>query len=154
MVEIVKQILNYLISNYALYMVVTMSAIVSFTIGVLSLIKKPIKKLTGKIHKEWLRKLANKMFIAFAFGISTFVWIVLGIISPYYFPIDAIRIILTGAFTIVVYALGDGVITKSSAEKLVEEIADFASEDKKPNKTADENEKANDPVKEFWKKVK
>lgn len=154
MVEVVKQILNYLISNYALYLVVIMSCIISFTIGFISLIKKPIKKLTQKIHNEKLRKLANKMFVFFSFGISALVWFVLNVIAPYYFPIDAILILLTGSFANVIYALGDGVITKSRAEQLVANIADVVDDNGK--KPTDEKTKGetSDPVKEFWKKVK
>lgn len=152
MYEVIKSILDYLISNYALYAVVTMSAISIITICVLSLVKKPIKLLTAKITHEKVRKLVNKVFIFLAFGISALGWAILNYFAPSYFPLGAVEIILTGAFSIVLYALGDGVITKSSAQQLVESIKDFAQEENKEQNKIDKN--AKDPIKEFWKSVK
>ena len=149
MCEVINSVLDYLIANYTLYMVVTMGVIISLTIGLLSLIKKPIKKLTSKISNEQLRKLANKVFIFCAFGISAGAWLLLKVVAPQYFAAEIIEMILTGAFSIVIYSLGDGVITKPSAQKLIEEIKDF-DEQQKDNTT----EKKVDPIKEFWKKVK
>lgn len=151
MIDIVTNILNYLISNYALYLVVTMSIIISLTIGLLTLIKKPIKKVTSKINNEKLRKLANKMFIIFAFAISATAWVILNVIAPLYFPIQAIEILLTGAFSIVIYSLGDGIITKSSAQQMIEKIKEIENDE---TETSTKTENAKDPVKEFWKKVK
>jgi hypothetical protein len=152
MYEVIKSILDYLISNYALYAVVTMSAISVITIFVLALVKKPIKHLTAKITHEKVRKLVNKVFIFLAFGISAFGWAILNYFAPSYFPLDAFEIVLTGAFSIVLYALGDGVLTKSSAQQLVESIKDFAEDEKKDKNNSDKN--AKDPIKEFWKTVK
>ena len=154
MVEVIKQILNYLVSHYALYMVATMSIIISCTITILALIKKPIKKLTAKIGNERLRKLANKTFIVFAFAISGGVWFVLNVVAPSYFPLDGIEMLLTGAFAIVVYALGDGVVTTSSASKLIEKVADFADDARTDTPSSDENAVKTDPVADFWNKVK
>lgn len=148
MCEVINNIFDYLIANYALYMVVTMSVIITFTIGLLALIKKPIKKLTSKIHQDKIRKLANKMFIFFAFGISFAVWFFLDFIAPQYFSAEALEILLTGAFSIVVYALGDGIVTKSTAKQLVEQIKEIDEKD------AEEIKKSKDPINEFWKKVK
>jgi hypothetical protein len=130
-----------------------MGVIVSFTIGILTLIKKPIKKLTAKIQGERLRKLVNKVFIAIAFGISTFAWYILNLVAPQYFSIEAVEIILTGALAIVLYALGDGVITKSKAQQLVETITDVADEKKAEQKT-EKAEKKESAIKEYLKKVK
>ena len=155
MVEILNQILNYLVDNYALYMVVTMSIIISLTISLITLIKKPVKCITGKIHNERLRKFANKIFIIFAFAFSGACWVSLHFISPEYFSIDTIQIILTGAFSIVLYAFADGVFTKSKTQQLVETIKDFAEDNKEqPKPEKEQPKKETDPIKEFWKKVK
>lgn len=154
MYEVIKSILDYLIANYALYMVITMSVIISLTIALLTLIKKPIKKLTAKISNERLRKLTNKMFIIFAFGISGAFWLTLHLVAPAYFSAQAIEVLITGAFSIVVYALGDGVITKPTAENLIEEIKEIdekATEEKPKQNT---EEKPKDAIKDFWKMVK
>lgn len=147
MIEIIQQILTYLISNYALYLVITMGAIVSLTIGTLSLIKRPIKMLTKKIKNDKLRKLVNKIFIFIAFGLSLAFWTLLHIIAPHYFTVDAVEVVLTGALSVVMYALGDGVITKSKAQQLVDAIIDNTN-DKKAN-TEDKS-----AIREYLKKVK
>lgn len=161
MVDILQQMLEYISNNYALYLVVTMSIIVSFTICVLALIKKPIKLLTAKITNEPLRKLANKIFIFFAFGISFVAWYLLNMFLPQYFDLEAVQILLTGAFSIVVYALGDGVINKSQASQLVEEIVEIAEDTKKTKtekvkepKTKDQKPKEESAIKQYLNKVK
>lgn len=157
MVDVMRQILTYLTSNYALYLVITMGVIVSFTIGILSLIKKPIKKLTAKIPNEKARKLANKMFILFAFAISALSWAILSLIAPSYFPLEALEVLLTGAFSIVIYAFGDGILTKSQAKQLVETITAVA-EDKKEEQSQEQQakteKKKESAIKEYLKKVK
>lgn len=152
MVEILNQILNYLVDNYALYMVVIMSIIISLTISLITLIKKPIKKLTGKIHNENLRKFVNKIFIVFAFGISGGCWVALHFVAPEYFAIDTLQILLTGAFSVVLYAFADGIFSKPKAKQLVDTITDFVESEKTQEKP--EPKKETDPIKEFWKKVK
>lgn len=144
--EVIYKILNYLLENYALYLVVMMSVLIMFINTILMFVKKPIKKLTGKIPNEKLRKLTNKMFILFAFGISALGWFALSKISATYFPYDEIKVLLTGAFSIVIHALGDGVINNSKAKQLVEAVKDFAE---------DEGEKkVETAVDIFWKEVK
>ncbi len=152
MVDILQQMLTYLTSNYALYLVVTMSIIVSFTICVLTFIKKPIKTLTSKITNEKLRKFANKIFIVMAFTISFVAWFALNKFFPQYFNLEAVQVLLTGAFSIVVYALGDGIVTKSQAAQLVDAIVEVA-EDKK-NTKAETEVKEESAIKEYLKKVK
>jgi uncharacterized protein YacL len=148
MYEVIKSILDYLISNYALYIVITMGVIVSLTIAFLSLIKKPIKMLTAHIEKPRLRKFSNNTIcISLSFGIASFIWKMLNLIATSYFPMEAITVLLTGALAVVIYALGDGVITKSTAQQLVEQIKDINDEITEP-------EKNKDPIKDFWKKVK
>ena len=126
-----------------------MGVIVSFTIGILTLIKKPIKKLTSKITNEPLRKLANKIFIFFAFGISFGAWALLNLFAPQYFSIQSVEILLTGAFSIVIYALGDGVITKSRAQQLIDTISEVADDEK--TEKSPESESA---IEKYLKKVK
>lgn len=155
MVEIVNQILNYLVANYALYMVVTMSIIISLTISLITLIKKPVKHLTGIIPNERVKRLANKIFVILAFAISGGFWVALHFVCPQYFSIDTVQILLTGAFSVVLYELADGVVTKSKTQQIIETITDFA-EDKKeqPKQEIEQPKKETDPIKEFWKKVK
>ena len=152
MVDLIRQFLTFLVNNYALYLIIVMGVIVSLTIGLLSLIKKPIKKLTSKIENAKLRKLANKMFIIFAFIISTLIWVSLYLCAPIYFPLDSVEILLSGAFSIVIYAFGDGIITKSAAQQLVETISEIAEDQNKDEKKT-EKEKAKSAVKEYLKKV-
>lgn len=149
MIEFLQSVMNYLLANYALYLVVTMGVIVSFIIAFLSLVKKPIKKLTSRITNEKLRKLVNKMFILMAFGVSCGAWFILNAISNYYFPIETLNIILTGALSVVIYSLGDGVITESKAKQLFDTITDFVN-------SKDEGEKGEkqNAVAEYLKKVK
>jgi hypothetical protein len=54
---------------------------------------------------------------------------------------------LTGAFSIVVHELGDGVITKNDAKDLVANVKEIVKDGK-----IDENDKT--ASKEFWEKVK
>lgn len=154
MIETINQILDFLIKNYALYMVVTMGVIISLTVGLLSVIKKPIKKLTGKIPNEKLRKLANKMFIIFAFALSALAWFALRVISPVYFSFELLEVLLTGAFSIVLYALGEGIITRTTAKDLVVEIVNDADEKIVEKKTQKKSNKPDSAVTEFLKKVK
>lgn len=145
--EFAIQILNYLLKNYALYLVVVMSVIISLTIVILTLIKKPVKKLTCKIKNEKLRHLANKPFIFVAFGLSALAWFVLNKISAFYFPFEAVNVFLTGALSIVVYALGDGIVTKSKAKELFDAVKEITED-----KVIDEKDKT--AVEEFYDKIK
>ena len=145
--EVVKEIFNYLLAHYALYLVVMMGVLIAITNTILMFAKKPIKLLTGKIKNEKIRKLANKILILLAFAFSCLSWFVLSKISSYYFPFDEIKVLLTGAFSTVIYAFGDGIITKSQANELVESVKEIAKDEK-----VDDNEKH--AVKDFWDKVK
>lgn len=145
--ELLKELFNYLLANYALYLVVMMGVIIALTNTLLMFLKKPIKLLTCKIKNNKARKLANKVLILIAFGISAGAWYVLNKVSNYYFPFDEIKVLLTGAFSTVIYALGDGVVTKSQANELVENIKDIAKDGKIDNKDKH-------AVADFWNKVK
>lgn len=128
MEEFVKEVLNYLLANYALYMVVVMGATMGVIFGILSLLKKPIKALTAKIKNEKLRKLANKSIIALSFGLSALIWLVLTKISSHYFPYEATTVLITGALPVVMYALVDGVITKKTATQILDTVKDIAAD--------------------------
>lgn len=145
--EVVTDILKYLVAHYELYLVVMMGLLIMIVNTILMFMKKPIKKLTGKIQNSTVRKLANKMFIFFAFGLSAILWYALSKISSEYFSYDEIRVLLTGAFSTVVYALGDGIVNKPKAEKLVETIKDIAKDG-----TVNDNDKS--AVEEFYNIVK
>lgn len=148
MIEFINEILTFLTRHYALYLVVTMSIIVSLTICLLHFVKKPIKKLTAKIPNEKVRKLANKMFIILAFAFSAFAWFVLKFISPAHFSCEALEVLLTGSFAIVLYAFGDGIVTHTTAEKFIDELTELDKKDEKAEK------KTTNAVKDFWNKVK
>lgn len=147
MVDIVKGIFNYLLAHYALYLVVMMGVIIMLTNTILMFVKKPLKKLTAKIRIEKLRKLANKMFIVFAFGFCALMWFVLNKVSATYFPFDEIKVLLTGAFSIVIHAFGDGVVTEKQAKEIVKTVGEIVEDGK-----IDDNEKH--AVADFWEKVK
>ena len=147
MEELLNDIFDYLVANYAWYLVVMMSLIIAVTNTILMFVKKPIKALTGKIKNEKLRKLVNKIFIVLAFGFSALSWWGLSAISAQYFPFDTINVLMTGAFSIVIYAFGDGIITKSQSKQLVETTAEIVEDGK-----VDENDKT--AIAEFWDKVK
>jgi hypothetical protein len=120
--EWLEGLLTFLIENYALYLVVVMGVIVTFITCVLNLLKKPIKMLTGKISNEKLRKLANKSIIVLSFGVSVVLWLLLHKLLPDYFGFSAVEILITGALPVVVYAFGDGILTKSKAQSLSDAI--------------------------------
>jgi hypothetical protein len=101
----------------------------------------------AKIQNEKLRKLANKMFILFAFGLSALMWFVLNKISAHYFPFDEIKVLLTGAFSIVIHAFGDGIINKTQAKEIIETVEEIVSDGK-----IDDNDKH--AVADFWNKTK
>lgn len=139
-----KEIVLKLYAHYSLFTVILMVGIMSLIVGILVLIKKPIKLLTGKIQNEKLRKLANKSLIIIALGISILIWYILHWIAPNYIPVDWVQIFLTWTLSQTAYALGDGIIPKSKAKNLVEEIID----DIKDGSVEKEE------IKEFYDKVK
>lgn len=116
--EFFNNVFQYFFSHYELYMAITMSIVVSFIVFVLNFIKKPIKVLTKKIPNERLRKLANKSIIVIAFLLSVIIWLILSKIKPDKFDFNAVNILISGAFPIVGYALGEGWITKSKATEI------------------------------------
>lgn len=148
MEQVIKEIFTYLTNNYAMYLVVTMGLLITIINTVLMFIKKPIKLLTKKIANAKLRALTNKIFIVFAFGFSALAWYGLSTLSAEYFPFDEIKVLLTGAFSIVVYALGDGIVNSSQAKALIDSATEIVEDGK-----VDEEE-TQTATKEFWDIVK
>ena len=133
--DIIKTIFEHLIAHYELYVVAVMGALMAIIYFVLNVVKKPIKKLTDKIESNRLRHLANKVFIVLAFGFSALFWCILNYVLPQYFAFDGINILLTGAFSIVLYAFADGLskkdeTAKEKALKVVDTIKDIVSDGK------------------------
>lgn len=147
MEEIFTDILDYLLAHYAVYLVATMGCLIMIINTVLMFMKKPIKKLTGKIKNETVRKLANKIFILFSFGFSALLWYALSELSSNYFVYDEVQVLLTGAFSTVVYALGDGIVNKPKAKKLVDAVKEIAEDNKV-------DEKDQSAIEEFYNIVK
>lgn len=130
--------IGYLYQNFSLYSVVLMVVTMSIIIAFCALLKKPIKALTKKIKNEKVRKLCNKTIILMAYGISIGLYYLLAWLLPQYIVVDWAQITLSASLSIVAYALGDGVITKSTANNLVQNIKD----------------KDNTAISEFYDKVK
>lgn len=124
---LIESIFDFLVANYALYVVIVMGILMTIIYFVLNLIKKPIKKLTGKIKNEQLRHLANKTIIVLSFGLSALLWIVLHVVLPKYFAYDGVQISLTGAFPVVLYAFVEG-LSKPKAEQLIDTIKDIVDD--------------------------
>jgi len=115
----VQQIISYILANYGLLTVI-ISVLVTI---VLQLIKTPLKKLTAKIKNDRLRKLVNKLFILISYGIAFGIYYIgrswiptlfSNINIAEYAPIAA-------SFSIVIYALFEGIITKKKAKDILED---------------------------------
>ncbi len=120
MEALIKDIFTFLLQHYALYLVVVMSITTTLIITILNYGKKPFKKLTAKIKNEEIRKLINRLFIfAFSFGLSFGFWFLLNWIAPVYFAIDYKEIFINGAMPIVLYAFGEGWISKEKVKSLI-----------------------------------
>lgn len=140
-------IFHYLYENYSLFMVILIVVIMALIIGLLALLKMPIKALTNKIHNETVRKLANKVLIVIAFGLSVGIWYLLEFIIPTYVAFEWNSAVLTWALSITAYELGDGIITKSKSQSAVETIKNIMSDGK-----VDESDR--NAIAEFYDKVK
>ena len=142
MLEGFYKILDYLLANYALYLVVTMGIIISLTILLINLLKKPIKKfITSKIKNDKVQKLVNKVFIIFAFGISALAWFTLSKLLNQYFKFEPIIVLLTGALSIVIYELGN--LSGSKTKKILDTALKIIEDNK-----IDEND--NSALKELY----
>lgn len=97
----------YVAENYGVVMLI-MIALIEL---ILFIIKKPIKMCTKKIKNEKLRKLVNKIFIILAFVLSFVLYLIGNVLLPQFVTFKGTEIVVSGAFAIVLYAFGDGVIT-------------------------------------------
>lgn len=129
-VMFIKDIIRYLLDNYNLFVVIALCIFMTIIVCILNLMKKPIKLLTGKIKNEKLRKLANKSIIILSFGLSALGWAIIHWVLPDYFDYDLVLILLNGAFPVVVYALGDGIITKDQAKQIVDKVEEIVEDGK------------------------
>lgn len=131
--EFLKSVFDYLITNYALYLVVVMGFLMTIIYLILAVVKKPIKKLTNKIQNSQLRHLANKVIIVLSFAFAVFFWFILHYFIPEYFAFNGVEILLTGAFPVVLYAiienLGNPTI-KELSEKVVSKVKEIAADGK------------------------
>lgn len=137
MEDFIKSIFDFLIANYALYVVVVMGALMTIIYFILNFAKKPIKKLTGKIQNEQLRHLANKSIILLSFGFATLFWFLLSFLLPKYFDFDGVEILLTGALPVVLYAFVEG-LSKPKAKKIVDTIIEIVDDGKIDKKEVEE----------------
>ena len=129
MIEWTKALLDFLKSQgYSTYMIVVIMLMSTFIFLLLTLLKKPIKKLTKRIKSTKLRHLANKTIILLAYGISILGWYILSKVAPGYFSFDLVEVVLTGSVPIVAYAVGDGVLTKSEASSNVQKILEITKD--------------------------
>lgn len=128
-IEVIQEVFDYLIANYALYLVVVMGALMTFIYIVLNLIKKPVKKLTNKIKNDQIRHLANKIFILLSFGLSTLLWYLLNKFIPQYFAFNGVEILITGSLPVVLYALVDG-LSKPKAKAILDTIKEVVEDEK------------------------
>lgn len=131
----IEQMVEYLIHNYGWISLV----MVFLVTGILQLIKLPVKCLTKKIKNEALRKLINKVFILMAFGLAFGLYYLGSKILPQFISYSSLESVVIGAFSIVVYALGEGIIKKNSAKALstvIKEITEDGEITKEEVKTA------------------
>ena len=111
----IEDILKWVGEKYgwiALVSVALISILVEFS-------KIPIKALTKKIPNERVRKLANKSIIFLSFGFAFLIEWIGGKFLPKYTAYNPAMAIIEGAFSNLIYALSEGIITKSKAKEAV-----------------------------------
>ena len=111
----IEDILKWVGEKYgwiALVSVALISILVEFS-------KIPIKALTKKIPNERARKLANKSIIFLSFGFAFLIEWLEGKYLPKYTTYNPAMAIIEGAFSNLIYALSEGIITKSKAKESV-----------------------------------
>ena len=131
--EFLQSVFEFLLANYALYVVVVMGLLMTIIYLILAAIKKPIKKLTSKIQNSQLRHLANKVIIILSFAFATLFWFILHYFIPQYFAFNGVEILLTGAFPIVLYAIVENLgnpTTKELSQKVVSKVKEIVSDGK------------------------
>lgn len=121
-----EQIANFIVSEYG-WIALIMTLIVALLV---ELIKWPLKKLTGKITDERLRKLANKSIILISFGLAFLLNYLGNMWFPQYIPFSIAESCAEGSFANILYALVEGVITTSKAKELTESVSNATAEAK------------------------
>ena len=113
----VQQIISYILANYGILTVIV-SLIVA---GILQFVKVPLKKLTSKIPNPKVRKLVNKLFILASYGIAFGIYYAGRAWIPALFSSIDIKEYapIAASFSIVIYALLEGLITKSKAKDIL-----------------------------------
>ena len=119
----------YVLQNYGVVMLVMISLVEAILFG----IKIPIKMLTSKIKNEKLTKLANKIFILLSFVIALGLYALGHYILPQYVSFKGSEVIATGAFSVVAYACGEGLIkidlpTLKKTSKAADKITNVVEE--------------------------
>lgn len=117
-------IVKFIVENYG-WIAMIMTALIT---GLIQLIKIPIKKLTSKIASEKMRKLANKSIIVLSFALAFLVEYLGHLCLPKYIPFSSATALVEGAFSNILYLLGEGIITKPQAKQLADEVKDATSD--------------------------
>lgn len=120
----IQSIFDYIASNYGWISLI----MVALTSAIVELLKIPYKKLTAKIKNERIRKLANKFIIILGFGISFGLRYLGSIWLSKYISFDANLAFVEGAFSNVLYAIGEGIITSDKAKSIATDITTAASD--------------------------
>lgn len=118
----------YILENYGLLTVIMITIIEVL----MYLLKWPIKFFTNKIPNELVRKIVNKSLIILAFALSIAVYALGHLWLPSLVPFAPGKVIMTGAFTVVLYAFVDGVIPKLDIFKKIEKKAKETSDAVEP----------------------
>ena len=121
-----EQIANFIVSEYG-WIALMMTLIVALLV---ELIKWPLKKLTGKITDERLRKLANKSIILISFGLAFLLNYLGNMWFPEYIPFSIAESCAEASFANILYALVEGVITTPKAKELTESVSNATAEAK------------------------
>lgn len=83
-------------------------------------VKTPYKKyVTSKIQDEGMRKLANKVIIVVGFGIAILIQWLTSLIFPDEVEFNVAIALIDGLASNVLYLLGEGVINKTQAVKII-----------------------------------
>ena len=120
----IQDLFNWTSENYG-WVTLVMVALIS---GLVELLKIPFKKLTSKIKNEKVRKLANKFIILLAFGIAFGLRYAGSILLPKFIEFTPAISLIEGAFSNLVYALAEGIITPSKAKELATTIQETTAD--------------------------
>ena len=128
-----SEIYNVIVENYGwvfLVMVLIVSAVVEA-------LKVPLKMLTSRIKSDKGRKAVNKVIILITFGMAFLVDYLASLISPSSVEFSSLKSMVVGAFSNLLYAVGEGLISLPTAKKVAEDIpvvTDEKADDKEKTK--------------------